>query len=272
MVSLKALKFVPLAAFLLVTVFPFYWIMSTSLKGPLEIYGNLTFYPVAPTLENYVKAFSQNRFEVYIKNSLIVTLVSSTIVLAASLMGGYALARYRFRGKGVVLVVFLASQMVPLITAIIPMFVMYSRLKIIDSLMSLILSYTVANVPFCLITMSAFLKRIPVELEEAALMDGCGRMRSVMQVVLPLMAPGIIAVFVFAFTGCWNELFYAVMMINTEKNRTIPVGLLQFVQKYEVNWGQMMAGCTITLIPVVVMFFIMQKHIVEGLTAGAVKG
>jgi len=246
--------------------------LVTSLKNRLEIHAKVpTFWPKNITFENYINAFSQTRFDIFIKNSLIVTVVSSLMVLIVSVLGGYALARYKFRGKNVILVLFLASQMVPMITAIIPMFILYSRLGLIDRLASLVVSYTVSNIPFCLITMSSFFKRIPVSLEEAALIDGCNSFQSVVRIVLPTMLPGIMAVFVFAFTGAWNELFYSIMMISNESRRTIPAGLMNFVQKYDIDWGQMTAAGVVTLIPVTVMFFMVEKYIVAGLTQGAVK-
>ncbi|WP_283124102.1 carbohydrate ABC transporter permease [Angelakisella massiliensis] len=262
-----------LAVFLIWTIFPLFWLVSTSFKGDKEILSNneLHLLPQQPTLQHYENAFGKTHFGTYISNSVKVTLISSTLVLAAAIMGGYALARYQFKGKKAIMVIMLASQMVPLITAIIPMFVLYSKLQLIDTLASLIITYTATNIPFCMITMSSFFTRIPVSLEEAAQIDGCNRFQSVVRVVLPVMLPSIVAVFVFAFTGCWNELFYSIMMINSEKLRTIPAGLMNFVQKYDIDWGQMSAAASVTLIPVVVMFFAVQKYIVAGLTAGSVK-
>jgi len=267
----KTLYGVILLVFLSATIFPFYWIVNTSLKTREEIYATMSFLPLKPTLENYIATFAQNNFGTYLSNSLTVTVTTAGIVLVVSILGGYSLARYTFKGKNVIMAVLLITQMIPLITAIIPMFSLYSRLRLTDTLYALIISYTVSNIPFCLITMSAFFKRIPITLEEAALIDGCGRFSCVTRVVLPVMTPGIVAVFVFAFTGCWNELFFAIMMINNDKRKTIPVGLINFVQKYEINWGQMTAACAITLVPVILMFFFVQKYIVAGLTQGAVK-
>ncbi len=262
-----------LLIFLVWTIFPLFWLVSTSFKGDKEILSNneLHFLPQQATLQHYQNAFGKTHFGTYISNSVKVTLISSTFVLAAAIMGGYALARYQFKGKKTIMIVMLASQMVPLITAIIPMFVLYSKLQLIDTLASLIITYTATNIPFCMITMSSFFTRIPVSLEEAAQIDGCNRFQSVVRVVLPVMLPSIVAVFVFAFTGCWNELFYSIMMINSEKLRTIPAGLMNFVQKYDIDWGQMSAAASVTLIPVVVLFFAVQKYIVAGLTAGSVK-
>ena len=269
----RVMLWILLAVFLIWTIFPLFWLVSTSFKGDKEILSNneLHLLPQQPTLQHYENAFGKTHFGTYISNSVKVTLISSTLVLAAAIMGGYALARYQFKGKKAIMVIMLASQMVPLITAIIPMFVLYSKLQLIDTLASLIITYTATNIPFCMITMSSFFTRIPVSLEEAAQIDGCNRFQSVVRVVLPVMLPSIVAVFVFAFTGCWNELFYSIMMINSEKLRTIPAGLMNFVQKYDIDWGQMSAAASVTLIPVVVMFFAVQKYIVAGLTAASVK-
>lgn len=271
-VALKAAKGFVLLVFLIGTLFPLYWLVMTSLKLP-EKNGaqGLTLWPRHFTLSNYVTAFTDTHFGVFILNSAYVTVVSSIVVVIISIMGGYALSRYDFKGKRAIMLVFLVSQMMPLVVAIIPMFVLFAKLHLIDSLLSLIISYTVGNIPFCLITMASFFKRIPVSLEEAAMIDGCTRRQGVVRVVLPVMLPGIMAVFTFAFTGCWNELYYSIMMINSEGLRTIPAGLMNFIQKYDVDWGQMTAAATVTLLPAAIMFLLSQKHIVAGMTAGAVK-
>ncbi len=266
-------KWALLLLFLLWTIFPFFWLVSTSFKDDKEILTNneLHLLPQSPTTQHYENAFGKTNFGSYIKNSLIVTLVSCVFIVIPAVMGGYALSRFRFRGKSAIMLIMLASQMVPLITAIIPMFVLYSKLELINKLASLIITYTATNIPFCMITMSSFFTRIPVSLEEAAQIDGCSRFGSVVRIVLPVMLPSIVAIFVFAFTGCWNELFYSLMMINSESLRTIPAGLLNFVQKYDIDWGQMSAAASVTLLPVVALFFAVQKYMVAGLTAGSVK-
>jgi len=269
---LKAAKGLAMTGFLVGTLLPLFWLVMTSFKLQEKngVQG-LTIWPRHFTLGNYVTAFTDTHFGVFILNSAYVTIASSVIVVIISVMGGYALSRYDFKGKRAIMLIFLVSQMMPLVVAIIPMFVLFSKLHLIDSLFSLIISYTVSNIPFCLITMAAFFKRIPISLEEAAMIDGCSRRQAVVRVVLPVMLPGIMAVFTFAFTGCWNELYYAIMMINSEGLRTIPAGLMNFIQKYNVDWGQMTAAATVTLLPAAVMFLLSQKHIVAGMTAGAVK-
>lgn len=266
-------KYLLLLLYLLWTIIPFFWLVSTSFKDDKEILtaGEIHLLPENPTTQHYKNAFGKTNFGIYIKNSLVVTLISCVFIVIPAIMGGYALARYRFRGKSTVILIMLISQMVPLITAIIPMFIIYSKIGLINRLLSLIITYTATNIPFCMITMSSFFKRIPMALEEAAMVDGCSRFQAVRRIILPVMLPSIIAIFVFAFTGCWNELFYSIMMINSESLRTIPSGLLNFVQKYDIDWGQMSAASTVTLIPVVILFFSVQKYIVSGLTAGSVK-
>lgn len=259
--------------FLIWTIFPFFWLISTSFKGDKEILSNsgLQLLPQSPTLQHYQNAFGKTHFGTYIANSAQVTVISSLFILLAAIMGGYALSRYQFKWKNTIIVIMLASQMVPLITAIIPMYILYSEIGLVNTLWSLIITYTATNIPFCMITMASFFTRIPVSLEEAGQIDGCNRFQGVVRIVLPVMLPSIVAIFVFAFTGCWNELFYSIMMINSDKLRTIPAGLMNFVSKFDIDWGQMSAAAAVTLIPVVILFFAVQKYIVAGLTAGSVK-
>jgi multiple sugar transport system permease protein len=258
--------------FLLMVLVPFLWMIVTSLKTRQEIYGSeLTLWPKELTFDNYLSAFTDADFSLFFLNSLTVTLVSSFIVLLISVMGGYSLARFQFRGKKVTLIAFLVTQMVPTMIMIVPLFILFSKIGLINNLASLIILYTVINIPFCLLTMSSFFQRIPVTLEEAAIMDGCNRFQAVYKVILPVMLPGVIATFVFAFTGAWNELFFGIMFLNGGNSATIPVGLNNFVQKFDVNWGQMTAWGIISLIPVAIMFMFIQKYIVAGLTAGSVK-
>ncbi|KIL42167.1 sugar ABC transporter permease [Gordoniibacillus kamchatkensis] len=262
-----------LLLFLLFTVVPFYWMFVTSIKTRQEIYSSeLTLWPKQFTWANYVDTLHNTQFPLYFANSVLVTVVSSLIVLVISVMGGYSMSRYRFRGKKAVLLVFLGTQMIPTIIILVPLFILFSKMNMLDHLSSLIVTYTVMNIPFCLITMSSFFQRIPVALEEAAFIDGCNKWQTMLLIVLPLMLPAIVATFVFAFTGAWNELFFGIMFINGEAAKTIPIGLNNFVQKFDINWGQMSAGGIMSLIPVMIMFAAVQKYIVSGLTQGAVKG
>jgi len=259
--------------FLIIVVAPIYWLFITSLKLPKDIATlDLQYWPKNPTLENYVALWKSTQFPAYLKNSLLVSVISGIIVVIVSIGGGYALARYRFRMKKITLIGFLVSQMIPITLILVPVFLIFSRLGLNDTLTSLVVLYVILNTPFCVITMQSFFMNIPTSIEEAATIDGCGRIDVLTKIVLPIMLPGIIAVFIFAFIGAWNDLLAGVMLINTEAKKTIPVGLSAYVGQFSIDWGEMTAGGMLALIPSAILFAIAQKFIVEGLTAGAVKG
>ena len=232
---------------------------------------NITYFPQTFTVENYAQLFSMYDYGQMIKNSLIVSGSTGLVVTLLSILGGYALARYDFRGKGTMLLFFLVTQMIPGILVIIPLFILFTNAKIINTHFSLFLFYLVTNLPFCVITMRSFFERIPYTLEEAASVDGCTKWQTLFRIVLPVMFPGIVAVFVFAFIGAWNELIAGTIFINTPDMWTVPVGLKSLIGKYDVKWGVLMAGGILALLPTAVMFAVMQRFVVEGLTAGAVK-
>jgi len=259
--------------FLIVVVAPIYWLFITSLKLPKDIATlDLQYWPKNPTLTNYAELWKSTQFPAYLRNSILVSVISGIIVVIVSIGGGYALARYRFRMKKVTLIGFLVSQMIPITLILVPVFLIFSKLGLNDTLTSLVVLYVILNTPFCVITMQGFFMNIPTSIEEAATIDGCGRMDALTKIVLPIMLPGIIAVFIFAFSGAWNDLLGGVMLINTEVKKTIPVGLSAYVGQFSINWGEMTAGGMLALIPSAILFAIAQKFIVEGLTAGAVKG
>ncbi|KRF29319.1 carbohydrate ABC transporter permease [Paenibacillus sp. Soil787] len=266
-------RVIALTLFLIGALFPFYWMLVTSLKDRQEIYsGKLTLWPQNLTFSSYIDTFQNSSFPHYFMNSFIVSMSSSILVLIVSILGGYSMARYSFRGKKLFIISFLATQMIPVMVILVPLFITFSQLHLLNKLPSLIITYTAMNIPFCLLTMSSFFQRIPVSLEEAALIDGCNKFQTMIKIILPIMRPGIVATLVFAFTGAWNDLFFGVMFTNSESTKTVPVGLSSFVQKFDINWGQMSAAGILSLIPVVIMFAFAQKYIVSGLTEGAVKG
>ena len=262
-----------LAFFLLLVILPIYWMFITSLKAPADIATlDIQYWPKNLTWDNYRNFLAGSNFLLYLKNSTIVATISSAIVLLVAITGGYGLSRYRYKGKGLTMVAFLITQMIPMTLLLIPMFLIFSSLKLQDSLVSLVILYVVLNVPFCVITMQGFFMNIPVVLEEAARIDGCTKFQTICKIVLPVMLPGIIAVFIFAFIGAWNDLLGGVMFINSEAKKTIPVGLSYYVGQFSVNWGEMTAGGILALLPSAALFAFAQKYIVEGMTSGAVKG
>lgn len=262
-----------LVFFFLLVVLPIYWIVITSFKTSGEILdlNNITFFPKDFTLENYTGLFEQFHYGVLLKNSLLVSVASALVVTVFSMLGGYSLARYKFRGKQTVVLFFLITQMIPGILVIIPLYIIFSKLGMINTHIGLFIYYVTVNLPFCVITMRSFFERIPITLEEAAKVDGCTKMQSLFKIVFPVMFPGIVSVFVFGFIGAWNELIAGSIFISTPEMWTIPVGLKTLIGKYNVEWGLLMAGGVMALIPTALMFAVMQKFIVEGMTAGAVK-
>ena len=259
--------------FFLLVVLPIYWIVVTSFKSSGEILdlNNITYFPEAFTWKNYTDLFEQFNYGVLLKNSLLVSVASALVVTVFSMLGGYSLARYKFKGKQTIILFFLVTQMIPGILVIIPLYIIFSKMGLINTHIGLFIFYVTANLPFCVITMRSFFERIPVTLEEAARVDGCTKMQSLFKIVFPIMFPGLVSVFVFGFIGAWNELIAGSIFISTPEMWTIPVGLKTLIGKYNVEWGLLMAGGVMALLPTAVMFAAMQKFIVEGMTAGAVK-
>lgn len=263
-----------LAFFLLLVLMPIYWMAITSFKTNSEIINaqEVTYYPHEFTMDNYVQLFKLYDYKGMLFNSIVISVSTGLSITMLSIFGGYGLARYTFRGKDSMLLFFLITQMIPGILVIIPLYVIFSKLGMINTRFSLFLFYLIANLPFCVITMRSFFERIPYSLEEAAYVDGCSKMKTLFRIILPIMFPGIVAVFVFAFIGAWNELIAGTIFINTSDLWTVPVGLKSLIGKYDVKWGVLMAGGMCALLPTAIMFAFMQKFVVEGLTAGAVKG
>ncbi len=262
-----------LCAFLLFAIFPVYWMVVTSLTPERDLFvWPLRYFPATPTLEHYATALLRTDIPRFFNNSLMVASLASACTLTVSVLGGYALARYRFRGRQVTLLAFLATQMMPVVVLIVPLFIIFRTLGLLDTLYSLTIVYTVLNIPFCTLMMQGFFAGVPSELEEAAMVDGCNRMGAILRVAVPLARPGLIATFLFAFIGAWNELLFAVMFLNSESTFTLPVGLYNFVSRFDIHWGRMMAGATLALLPALAVFAFVQRYMVRGLALGAVKG
>lgn len=266
-------RFILLTFYLLAVVLPIYWMTITAFKTTPEIINaqELTYFPQTFTLDNFRELFRMYNYGLLLKNSVIISTSTGICITLLSILGGYGLARYKFRGKGTMLIFFLITQMIPGILVIIPLYIILSQAGLINTHFGLFLYYLAVNLPFCVITMRSFFERIPYSLEEAAKVDGCSKIRSLIEIVLPVMFPGIVAVFVFAFIGAWNELIAGTIFISSPDKWTIPVGLKSLIGKYEVKWGILMAGGVLALLPTAIMFAFMQKFVVEGLTAGAVK-
>ena len=269
----KTAKSVVLAIYLLFTIFPFVWMLLTSFKGSQsEIYAfPVTYLPQNPSLKNYISILVKGSFGRYMINSAIVSAFVAVIAEIIGIMAAYVLSRFRFRGKKLIMIFFLATQMIPAFVMLGPLRQIIFRLGLIDDLRGLILLYTNMTIPFTVVTLCGFYDTVPKSLEEAAWIDGCGYLKGLRHIVIPVIKPGIVATLIFAFVNSWNELYLAVMFLNSSDNKTIPVGLNSLILSFDIKWGEMAAGTVLALIPTIILFAIAQKYMVEGLTAGAVK-
>ncbi|MEW9667297.1 carbohydrate ABC transporter permease [Ammoniphilus sp. 3BR4] len=264
--------YLPLTLMLSFTLFPFYWTINTAFKHEGDIIKRpLEYIPSSITLDNFVSAWTNVGFSVYFKNSLFIGVCTVVVVLLLSTLGGYALARYNFKGKRIFLLMLLATQFVPRAMLIIPLFVIFKNMGLISNPLSLIISYTVVELPFTTILMMGFISNVPKELEEAAMIDGCNRLQAIRHAVFPLLLPGIVATGVFTFIYTWNEFLLALMFTNQQAQFTLPIGLSYMMGEFNVNYGTLAAGSVIAIIPAILLFAYAQKYLVNGL-GGAVKG
>lgn len=265
-------RVVLLICFLAFAILPIYWVVVTSLKPAGDALKlPIEYFPSRVTFDNYIAVFKDTAFPTFYMNSLIVSIVSAFFTLILSLFAAYSLSRFTFRGKRLTLFMFLITQMFPVVVMIVPLFIGFSKLGLIDSLVSLIVCYSIFNIPFCTVMIKGFFDQTPIALEEAAQIDGCTRFQTLLRILLPILMPGIASTFVFAFISSWNEYFLSLMFIHTEELKTIPVGMSVFIGKFEVNWSLLSAGTIMAILPSLALFMIVQKYLIRGLTAGAVK-
>jgi N,N'-diacetylchitobiose transport system permease protein len=257
-----------------VMVFPVFWMISTAFKPDDQIVSlDPSWVPLHPTLSHFRAAIARPYFWEDVKNSLIV--VTTTVVIAVTLafLAAVALARYRFRVRTLFIVLVIGIQMLPQAGLIIPLYVVLARYHQVNALTGLVVTYMTFVLPFCVWTLRGFLLGIPKDLEEAAMVDGSTRLGVFVKILLPLMGPGLVATSVFAFITTWNEYIFARVLLNDQSKQTITVWLSYFLgTSRHTDWGALMAASTLTAIPVVVFFLLIQRRIAFGLTAGAVRG
>lgn len=260
-------------AYIVFALFPLFWLLKVSVTPNDLLYSEgVRMWPSHATLDHYRYVIENSAFPTFFKNSVIVAGSTALAVTVLSSLSGYVLSRFRFRGKYWIVALMLITQMFPLVMLVAPIFKMLSPLGLTNSLTGLVIVYTAFNVPFATFLMQSFFDGIPKDLEEAAMIDGASRFTAFRQIILPLTLPGIAATLGFVFTAAWSELLFALMLISGNQSATFPVGLLTFVSKFSVDFGQMMAAGVLALIPACLFFLLIQRYLVQGLTAGAVKG
>lgn len=267
---LVAVALIPILTFVLV---PVLWTIVTSLKHEKLITAlPITYLPRPATIENYFIAWVNVGFSKYFVNSMIISLSAVIFVVIMAIMVGYALSRFNFKGKNLFMIVLLATQFIPVAVLLIPLFNIFNAVNLIGSRTSIVLANITFQLPFNAILMRGFIGGIPVELEEAARIDGCSMVEGVIRVVLPVLKPGIITVAAFAFIGVWNEFLFSLMFLNSPRKFTLPIGLKYMQGQFDINYGALAAGALISMSIPVLLFGYLQKHLVIGLTSGSVKG
>jgi trehalose/maltose transport system permease protein len=256
-------------------MFPALWILFTSLKTEAELTVKpITWLPHAPTIANYLRAFTDQPLLLFLFNSFMVAILSTALTLFISVLAAYALARLQIRGRDLILSAIIAVSTFPLVTLLVPLFEIMRALGLLNTWIALILPYTVLSLPVCTLILVSFFEGIPRDLENAAMIDGCTRLGALFKVVVPLSAPGVFTAGILAFIAAWNDFLFANVLTSTDAARTAPVALSFFrgASQFTDPSGAIAAGAVVVTIPILIMVLIFQRRIVSGLTSGAVKG
>jgi ABC-type glycerol-3-phosphate transport system permease component len=271
----RAFLYLVMALIVFVVAFPLFWMVSTSFKPKTEIYVTPpTLFPMVWTLQNYVDLFWITKFGYYYRNSIIVASGATLLAITVGSLAAYALSRFKFLGFALYMRVILFAYMLPSVMLMIPLYILAVDVGLQDTLLGLIIANSTGALPFTIWLLRSYFATIPIELEEAAMIDGCGRFRAFYRVVLPLALPGIIATSLFAFTAAWNEFLYALVFINTDELRTLPVGLNSWIGGGDSQmdvWSMLLAAAVLTTAPVLVFYGLIQRHLVVDLSAGGTK-
>ena len=269
----STIAYTVLGVLAIVVLFPFYWMIVTSFKGEDQMRSVVSmFWPKPFAIENYQQLLAKTEFAAWFGNSVFVAVSSTLLATAVGTIGAYALARLKFLGRGFMASATLITYLVPPSILFIPLYKQMQGLGMANSLAGLIAAYPSFTVPFVTWLLMGYFESIPEELEEAAMIDGATRFGAFYRIVLPLSAPGVLAAGLYAFTQAWNEFLYALVFITDGRLRTLPVGLASFITGDVYGWGYLMSGAVLTTLPVIVAYIYLQKYMVEGLTAGSVKG
>jgi ABC-type glycerol-3-phosphate transport system permease component len=261
-----------LALLVALAAFPFYWALVASLTPETTLFREPSLWPSELILDHYRALFSERDFWVPIRNSLIVAGTTTIFCVAAGALAAYALARLHFRGKTAILSFILAVTMFPQISIVSPLYLMLRALRLIDTYPGLILPYMTFAMPLTVWLLVGFFRQLPHDLEEAALVDGATRWQAFTRIILPLSAPGLATTAILTFIYCWNEFLFALSFTLGPERQTVPVAIALFRGQYQVPWGQILAAAVVATLPVAIMVLLFQRRIVQGLTAGAVKG
>lgn len=260
---------------LIMLLFPLFWIIMTSLKTEQEIFRNPpTIFPEVLNLESYAAQLKSGDFNMFqsFGNSLFISLSCMVIAVLLAVPASYGIARYHFKGKKIVVLGFLITQMLPVSVILTPMFIIFRNMNLLNNPLSAILADATIGIPFSVLILRNYFASIPKELEEAAYIDGCNRFTAFIRILVPIARPGVIVCAVFSFLYAWGDLAYGMTFIQNQKMRPITAGIFNFMGQYGTKWSYLTAFAVVTIIPVALIFIFMQKYIISGMTNGAVKG
>lgn len=263
--------YVLLIFFTLWTLIPFFWMFMASVKTNKEIYQDFTILPRQWTWIHYYDLLT-GHYSKWMRNSTVVSVGATLLSIILGSFGAYAITRLQFRGRTIIARGLVFTYLLPASLLFIPLFQIVANVGLSNSIFSLMLVYPSFTLPFCTWMLMSYFKNIPVELEEAALIDGCGRLGVLFRIVLPLAAPALVVVCLFSFTNAWNEFLYALVFISSRENQTVTVGMALMQGEDVFYWGRMMAGALLTALPPVIMYTLAQRMVIRGLTMGGVKG
>jgi multiple sugar transport system permease protein len=267
------LFYVFLIVFVFVVMFPFLWMLISSIKPATELFGDKAFTPYTshPTMENYKSVFFEHPFLRYLWNSTVVSTITTVYAVTVASFAAYAIARLQFKGKTFILGIVLSVSMFPQIATITPIYIFLKNLGLTNSYLGLIIPYSTFALPLSIWILVTFFRKIPLDLEEAAKIDGATLMQTYWKVIMPLALPGIFTTAILVFIAAWNEFFFALTINTDDKYKTVPIGIAMFQGQFTIPWGEIAAATVVVSVPLVIMVLIFQRRIVSGLTSGSVK-
>lgn len=256
---------------LLLMAFPFIWVVVISFRPEADIFTRTFQLITTFTTENYALLVEKSPFATYLRNSFFVCTVATVVAVVIALVAAYGFSRYTFRGRKLLLILVIATQLFPFVILITPLYAMFFSLGLINSFASLIFSYIAINLPFAIYLLVGYFDTIPTELDEAARIDGASTLQIIFRVILPVAWPGVVTVAVYAFVTAWDEFLFALTLMTSEENKTVPVGLAGFFGEYTTQWNLVMTASVVSTLPTLILFMFLQKKLVSDLTAGSVK-
>ncbi|MFQ3545461.1 carbohydrate ABC transporter permease [Halobacillus rhizosphaerae] len=268
----KTMIYLILTLFAVINAYPILWMVINSFKSEQEFAVNQFGFPKQIVFENYMNAWKAANFGILFKNSIFICLAATVITVLIGALASYFLARFSFKMNTLIYTLFIFGMIIPIHSTLVPMFILIRNLGLLNTPVTLLFPYIAFNLPITIFILTSFMKAFPKDIEESAIMDGCGVFRIFWSIILPMSRPAVATVLVLNFIHNWNEFSFALVLINDPGLQTLPLGLASFAGQFTTNYGAQMAGLTMTLVPIVIFYLFLEKEIVKGMTSGAVKG